>query len=285
MVSTPAEVAPYTISQVAPFLTVKAIGAKSDGSPNSAVVKTLFQFVTGNPNINGNNAAQFTISDITVDAHLYYTLDGTDPWPTNGVDLGTVETPTNVWNVGFPISTNTLFKVRAFRDNYQPSAIVSNWFSPQDFVANKISFGFASGEASSDFVGSPGQYLLCAGDAEPLVGSNDLQPPVQFDGHQSGVPNPGPPSPQGPTTSNPCWKSRTSRIRATSSGFPRPCSSPAWPTRYPSPPPGIILWPPYNDGWFSAPHFHRQQPQPARRGLARALRQDQPLRHQGPDLD
>jgi hypothetical protein len=155
----PSQVGIYTIPQVAPFLTIKAIGAKSDGSPKSAVVRALIQFVTGNPNINGNNAAQFTISDITAGAHLYYTLDGTDPSPTNGVDLGTVATPTNVWTVGFPISTNTLFKVRGFHDNYQASAIVSNWFSPLDFVANKISFGFASGEASSDFVGSPGQFF------------------------------------------------------------------------------------------------------------------------------
>jgi hypothetical protein len=164
----PGDVAQYTIAQVAPFLTVKAIGAKSDGSPNSTVVKTLFQFVAGNPNINGNNAAQFTISDMTANAHLYYTLDGTDPSSTNGVDLGTVATPTNTWTVGFPIAVDTLFKVRAFRDNYQPSAIVSNWFSPLDYVANKISFGFASGEASSDFVGSPGQFFYAPVTLNPL---------------------------------------------------------------------------------------------------------------------
>jgi sugar lactone lactonase YvrE len=154
---TPNLLSPYLIPQVAPNLTIKAIGAKHDGSPNSAVTQTTFQFITGNPNINGNNAAQFTISDITAGAHLYYTLDGTDPSSINGVDLGTVATPTNVWTVGFSISTNTLFKARAFRDNYQPSAIVSTSFSPTNFVATSISFGFASGEASSAFVGSPGQ--------------------------------------------------------------------------------------------------------------------------------
>jgi hypothetical protein len=165
---TPIEVAPYTISQVAPFLTIKAIGEKADGSPNSAVAQTTFQFVTGNPNINGNNAAQFTISDITANAHLYYTLDGSDPSSTNGVDLGTVATVTNVWTVGFPIAVTTLFKVRAFHANYQPSAIVSNLFSPLDFVANKISFGFAYGEASSDFVGSPGQCFYAPVTLSPL---------------------------------------------------------------------------------------------------------------------
>ena len=153
----PGQVLSYQISQVSPVLTVKAVGAKSDGSPNSAVVQSTFRFITGNPSINGNNASQFTISDITANAHLYYTIDGSDPSQTNGIDLGTVASPTNSWTLGFQITTNTLFKVRAFRANYQPSAIVSNSFSPSNFLANIISFGFASGEASSDFVGAPGQ--------------------------------------------------------------------------------------------------------------------------------
>jgi hypothetical protein len=69
----------YTISQTAPYLIVKAMGAEEGGYPNSAVVESAFQFITGNPNISGANAAQFTISDITANAHLYYTLDGSDP--------------------------------------------------------------------------------------------------------------------------------------------------------------------------------------------------------------
>ena len=145
-----------TVASTMPDLTIKAISEKNDGSPNSPVVQARFQFITGNPLIVGNNAAQFTISDITANAHLYYTLDGSDPSSTNGVDLG-VSASTNGWLVGFPISTNTLFKVRAFRNNYQPSAIVTNQFLPGNYAANTISFGFASGEASSDFVGAPGQ--------------------------------------------------------------------------------------------------------------------------------
>ena len=130
----PSQVVPYTVAQVAPYLTIKALGAKDDGSPDSAVVTTIFQFKTGNPNINGINAAQFTISDITAKAHLYYTLDGSDPSSTNGFDLGTVATPTNVWTVGFTMATNTLLKIRAFRDHYLPSAIVSNVFLLSNFV-------------------------------------------------------------------------------------------------------------------------------------------------------
>jgi hypothetical protein len=187
----PGQVAPYTISQVAPFLTIKAIGAKADGSPNSAVVKATFQFVTGNPNVNGDNAAHFTISDITAGARLYYTVNGTDPSPTNGVDLGTVATPTNVWTVGFPISTNTMFKVRAFRDNYQASAIVSNWFSPTSFSATSITFGFASGEASSDFVASPGQTFYAPVTLNPLPGTIIYSLQFNLTVTNAG-PNPGP---------------------------------------------------------------------------------------------
>jgi hypothetical protein len=167
----PNQVVPYTVYQVAPYLTFKAIGTKSDGSPDSAIVTATIQFVTGNPNINGNNAAQFTISDITANAHLYYTLDGTDPSPTNGVDLGTVPTPIDIWTVGFPIFTNTWFKVRAFHANYQPSAIVSNYFSPTNMTANTIEFGFESGEASSHFVGSAGQYFYAPVTLTPLPNS------------------------------------------------------------------------------------------------------------------
>jgi len=149
----------YSINPQLPDVTIKAIGEKIDGSPNSAIVQARFQFVTANPSITGDNAGQFTISDLTANAHLFYTIDGSDPSSTNGVDLGTVATQTNLWTVGFTIQTNTLFKVRAFRANYQPSGIVSTSFSASNFVANVISFGFVSGEASSDFVASPGQVF------------------------------------------------------------------------------------------------------------------------------
>ena len=74
----------YTLpsSLIMPDLTIKAIGMKSDGSPNSAIVQARFQFVTANPLIVGNNAALFSISDLTTNAIFWYTIDGSDP--TNG---------------------------------------------------------------------------------------------------------------------------------------------------------------------------------------------------------
>jgi hypothetical protein len=142
---------------MAPSLTIEAVSINAGGS--SGFASAQFNFQAANPSIVGNNAAQFTISDITANANLYYTLDGSDPSSTNAnaVNLGTVATPTNVWSVGLAITTNTLFKVRAFRANYQPSDIVSITFSVTNYLANTISFGFASGEASSDFVAAPGE--------------------------------------------------------------------------------------------------------------------------------
>lgn len=185
------QVAIYSINPSLPDVTIKAIGTKNDGSPNSAIVQARFQFVTANPNISGDNAGQFFISDVTANAHLYYTIDGSTPSPTNGVDLGTVATPTNMWTVGFPITTNTLFKVVAVRPNYQNSAVVSTTFSASNFVANVISFGFGNGEASSDFVASPGQTFYAPVTLTPLSGTVVYS--LQFNlVVTNGGPNPGP---------------------------------------------------------------------------------------------
>ena len=137
-------------------VTIKAIGEKSDGSPNSAIAQTRFQFITANPMITGNNAAQFTVSDITTNAEMWYTVDNSTP--TNAApSVGPIPSGTTLSLQVPEGGSNLTFKVIAFRDCYQPSAVVPVVFSATNVVANSISFGFASGEASSDFVGSPGQ--------------------------------------------------------------------------------------------------------------------------------
>ncbi len=163
----------YAVAQIMPDLTIKAFGHKSDGSPNSATVQARFQFVTANPVITGDNAALFRISDITRGAQLYYTLDGTDPSATNAgaFELAPLPDPTNSWTVSLSLTTNTLFKVRAFRNNYQPSAVVTATFSVTNFQANKLTFGFAAGEASSDFIASPGQYFYAPVTLSSLPGT------------------------------------------------------------------------------------------------------------------
>lgn len=144
---------PSLISPVLPDLTVKSISSM-DGRRPSPVVKARFQFKTATPDIAGDNAASFAVSNLTTGAKMYYTIDGSDP--TNGPpSLGPIAS-------GDPLSlnlgnSNLLFKVIAFKDHFLPSAVVSNLFTPSNFVANRITLGFDSGEASSTFVGSPGQ--------------------------------------------------------------------------------------------------------------------------------
>ena len=189
-ISLAANLSPYLVQQVAPTLTIEAIGIETN-HPDSAVVSATFQFITGNPTIIGDNAGQFHISDITANAHLYYTIDGSTPSPTNGVDLGTVATATNLWTVAIPITTNTLFKVIAVRANYQNSSVVSTTFSVTNFTANVISFGFGTSEASSEFVASPGQTFYAPVTLSMLSGVNLYSLQFNLTVTNSG-PNPGP---------------------------------------------------------------------------------------------
>jgi hypothetical protein len=149
----PVQVNALAVAGIAPYVAIKAIGEKNDGSPNSGIAQALFQFVVGNPTISGNNPAQFTVSDITTNALIYYTIDGTEP-TNHAPSIGPI---TNGTTLSIISSTNFTFKVRAFRANYQASATVTAAFSIANTVANTISFGFDAGEASSDFVASPGQ--------------------------------------------------------------------------------------------------------------------------------
>jgi hypothetical protein len=146
---------PASIVDPQPDVTVKAIGVQA-GRPSSLVVTARFQFKTANPSIVGNNAALFTLVDQTVGAQMYFTTDGSDPTTNGATSKGPFPTGTTL---SLDASSDLLFKVRAFRPHYQDSDIVSKTFTADSFVPNSISFGFDSGEASSDFVASPGQVF------------------------------------------------------------------------------------------------------------------------------
>jgi hypothetical protein len=186
----PDQVNPTAVPMM-PDVTIKAIGEKTDGSPNSPIVQSRFQFVTANPLIFGDNAALFTINDITTNAVFWYTIDGSEPTNappslllcTNSLSL------TNL--ISLNTSSNFTFTVRAFRNNYQPSGAVPQVFSTSNFVPNSITFGFASGEASSDFVASPGQAFYAPVTLSPLPNTEIYS--LQFNlTVTNGGPNPGP---------------------------------------------------------------------------------------------
>ncbi len=155
------QVVPYIVSQIAPTLIINAIGKQSGSTnSNSALVKATFNFITGNPVITGNNAAQFKVNDITSNAYFYYTTDGSDPKINpDATQVGPISGTNGITlSLQFPPDTNSmLFQIVAIKPNYQISSVVSQVFSRTNFVANTISFGFGSGEASSAFLGSPGQ--------------------------------------------------------------------------------------------------------------------------------
>ena len=155
------DVSGLTVAHPLPNLAIKAIGEQANHS-NSAVVSALFQFIAANPAISGTNIYDFTINEITTNAQLYYTVDGSDP-TTSSANLSTIATlSNNLWVVSYnaSITTNVLFKVVATRNNYQSSAIVSNLFLKSSSPANSMSFGFASGSGSSQLVASPGQSFV-----------------------------------------------------------------------------------------------------------------------------
>ena len=141
-----------------PDMVIKAVNLGPGGS--SAIVTAEFQFEVANPTIIGNNAAQFTVSDITTNSTIWYTIDGSSPSQTNGIEI--ILTNSNPVTLSLAMTgTNTsiFFQACAFRPGYLPSDIVSQTFSIVNYLPNIISFGFTSGEASSDFVASPGQFF------------------------------------------------------------------------------------------------------------------------------
>ena len=176
---------PPTLVPAQPDLTIKAIGYAPERT-SSLIVSARFQFQVADPTINGNNAALFSISDDTVGAQMWYTTDGSDP-----VQGGTNSILIVGTNLSLNATSDLLFKVRAFRNNYLPSDVISKTFSADAFVPNSISFGFESGEASSDFVASPGQFFYAPVTLSIVPGT--LMYSLQFNVTVTNAgPNPGP---------------------------------------------------------------------------------------------
>ena len=128
-------------------ITIYAIGVQS-GRRSSPVVSARFQFITANPVITGDNAADVLLSDITQGADLYYTIDGSSP-TNNGTSSGPVSSGTVL---SLNITSNVDLQVRAFTEGLATSQIVSNELSVSNVVGNQLTWGFASGPASTHFI-------------------------------------------------------------------------------------------------------------------------------------
>ncbi len=157
-------------------LTIKAVGSE-DGRRPSSIVQARVQFKTSPPIIIGDNPASFTLQCDTTGAEMWYTIDtlpsGEDVPMTN--NYGPYLTGSKV---SINITETVVLKAQAFRKNYQPSEIVTKTFSPTEFAANRITFGFekrvgsiGGPEASSDFVGAAGQWFYMPITLSTLSGS------------------------------------------------------------------------------------------------------------------
>ncbi len=134
------------------------------GQPSSPATNALFHFVTGTPQIQGQNAAEFYVSCVTTNATLYYTTDGSDPRAggTNVFVAAPFDPATTLAEFKFS-SNNFPFQCFARRidatHNYLDSTVASNYFSAANYKPNTITFGLTNGEPQSHFIARPGQFF------------------------------------------------------------------------------------------------------------------------------
>jgi hypothetical protein len=103
---------------IIPAMTLQTI-SQAAGRPSSDTVSAKIQYVTATPRIVGQNAAAITLEDITTNALMWYTLDGTTPVPgasntfppsaTQGIASGQL--------ISFVPLSNTTLTVQAFTSN------------------------------------------------------------------------------------------------------------------------------------------------------------------------
>ncbi|WCJ59959.1 hypothetical protein NXS98_02200 [Fontisphaera persica] len=159
---------PPSVVEAAPNFIIKA-RSSAQGRQASDVVMAQFIFKTATPGITGDNAAYLPVNNITFGARMFYTTNGMEPVDGPGpqnfgpvFDGGVISLPRS--------ETNTVLKIKAFRDRYQPSETVIKVLSALNFTANKLTLGFDGGEGYSRFLGAPGQQFVAPVTLEILEG-------------------------------------------------------------------------------------------------------------------
>ncbi|HRY48097.1 MAG TPA: hypothetical protein P5186_08625 [Candidatus Paceibacterota bacterium] len=151
----PDEVPPSLVSPQ-PDFTVKALATDPPRRPSN-LIRSRMQFRTAPPVILGDNPAHFTVLTETAGAQIYYTIDDSVVL-TNDTTVNGVQGPILSGDiVSLKITNNITFRAQAFRDHFQASLPISKQFSPTNFNANRLTFGFENGEASSRFIAAAGQ--------------------------------------------------------------------------------------------------------------------------------
>jgi sugar lactone lactonase YvrE len=139
-----------------PDITIYAISTAPGRQP-SPVVSARYQFITANPNLSGNDAAEIKLTDLTVNAEMFYTLDGSTPTNDGSNGIGPIGSGDTI---AINLVSNLTLNVRAFAPNFTPSGVASEQLTISNDVGDQMTFGFASGEASSRFIGAAGQRFL-----------------------------------------------------------------------------------------------------------------------------
>ncbi len=149
-------------------VTLYAISLAKGRAP-SQVVSANFSYITAPPVIGGNNGASVQLTEITTPSTLWYTLNGTAPVVNGAGSFGPLTPPTNI---SFLVDSNVTLTVQAFSPGFAPSSLVAKTFAASNFVTDQMTFGFASGEASSEFIGAAGQRFYAPVTLTLLPGSS-----------------------------------------------------------------------------------------------------------------
>lgn len=145
---------PASFSRIPPDMFIRAQARKSDGSPPSYEVHAEFKFQCGSPLVVGINSADLQVSDITTNATLYYTLDGSEPTTNSAV--------VSNGKLSFAIEADVTLKVKAFNESehFLPSNTTAVDLKLADYLANRLIWGYPSDEGSSKFIGAAGQTFF-----------------------------------------------------------------------------------------------------------------------------
>lgn len=140
-------------------LKIKAFSAPrgADERVPSQVTEATFIFRAATPVLDSTTVpGSLVLQDETENARIFYTLDDSEPDPTiNPNAIG----PKKAGDIiSLVVATNKLVvKAKAFRNNFLDSSTARAEFTPENFIPNRISLGFESGEASSRFIAAAGQ--------------------------------------------------------------------------------------------------------------------------------
>jgi hypothetical protein len=151
------------ISPNSPDLTIKALATSAistDRRPASSIVYGRFIFQAAPPKNQAANATDpfhISLASETKNAIIRYTLNGTYPDPTNSAAREWTPS-TRISSSDFDTNGSVMVWAIASRNGYSPSLPFKETFYQTNAVYDvAISFGFQGGEASSDFIASPGQ--------------------------------------------------------------------------------------------------------------------------------